>query len=933
MSKMDANSLHGPPDTNVAEWEKVSEEESIPMYEEEGVQGELGGFEGGSEFQNYEEEDTSLIGYGFEAPPALDPFAQTDASSDIFNRTLECPEDTPVPAEDDVPTSECVNTGAAATEDPMCADDAVMISAETAKQVENDYGGESASIPASDCETSAEAAVDDVAEVVEAAKNADGLTSDEVEDDEQAPPPPSVDYDEIHEGEVEKEDDAAAAVTAAERAAALRDMVGLDVTSQSSSAKSGRSRRNKNRKGSKGSNGSSESGDVLVVRASRKRSGTKKDRTSTPEVEVTDVAVSSAPAPVEEPAPTVGSAGDAGDEGTSASVEQEADNIDNGSDGATSPLGARLPVDVSSATLTENEAVMGGSSIEADMQSPNDALLLFRSNLSGIESVIGGSGRMQYTCVSASESFVAFGCNSGGTFIFSRAEVRFLQVLPAKAGSVSLVKFAPDEQLLATATVDGTVSIWKGPWGSTAKTATLLKSVVEHTGVSVTSLAWVPDSRSVYSGDANGLVVRTPVLKRPLVPAASKLFPSMKMLHKMVANVIPNSEVVHRCGSAVVQLDAGVSGTMLISSMRHALVADPGSRSIWYVGTKIRNGRYGACFGPGQKHPAVFSARPGSRIWVAKSRSGAVTATMSLKEHFDCSSSPIIDTKGASTSTPTSSQGPKSLAFKQLVVVRDRYLLSWSSEALYVVDPGKGRLLGWYTDVKNIVDVAVSNEDIYVLHTNEEERTSLQEAMAKDAEAVSPATIPPLRCHCKHLSLLSPGDVANAMALDGNVVDAANMILEYHSNAKTSAFLDNVQQADLTLVRQKLSEHLTAIDGENATDTTVKDMEEKLSDLAKSSAQLRMEEENRNVEDAERAFLARLNAQRDSETEILLDAESPVGSSEADEFTKALVDQAAPHHDVTPEKDSLASSTTNEATANGLRRALQPDPKMDVLVE
>lgn len=51
----------------------------------------------------------------------------------------------------------------------------------------------------------------------------------------------------------------------------------------------------------------------------------------------------------------------------------------------------------------------------------------------------------------------------------------------------------------------------------------------------------------------------------------------------------------------------------------------------------------------------------------------------------------------------------------------------------------------------------VSNEDIYVLHTNEEEIAALQEAMAKDAEAVSPATIPPLRCHCKHLSLLSPG--------------------------------------------------------------------------------------------------------------------------------------------------------------------------------
>lgn len=59
------------------------------------------------------------------------------------------------------------------------------------------------------------------------------------------------------------------------------------------------------------------------------------------------------------------------------------------------------------------------------------------------------------------------------------------------------------------------------------------------------------------------------------------------------------------------------------------------------------------------------------------------------------------------------------------------------------------------------------------------------------------------------------------MALDGNAVDAANMILEYHRNAKTSAFLDNVQQADLMLVRQKLSEYLSNVDTEGVADDTV----------------------------------------------------------------------------------------------------------------
>jgi hypothetical protein len=317
-----------------------------------------------------------------------------------------------------------------------------------------------------------------------------------------------------------------------------------------------------------------------------------------------------------------------------------------------------LPTDSAPTMVNESEVTHGQLAVEADIRSPNDVLLTYRARLSEVEEAVGWSPRLAYTAVATSEGYLAVGCATGGTFVFSRGDHKFQCALPGAANDrgVSRLAFAPDDHLLAVAAESGVISLWRGPWGTDAAhpmhQPVRLKQVVEHDGATITSMSWAANAKNIFVGDSKGLVTRTPVVKQPMVPSASKMFPRLRVLQKVVSNVVPQTDVVHRCGCAVVQVTAGSAGVVLISSLKQTIIADPSKRSLWVVGKKLRYGDYGACFGPGRHFPAVFAARPGSRIWIAKSRTGHVTATISVKAHFDSSSTPLLRTDGKSNDAP-----------------------------------------------------------------------------------------------------------------------------------------------------------------------------------------------------------------------------------------------------------------------------------------
>lgn len=156
--------------------------------------------------------------------------------------------------------------------------------------------------------------------------------------------------------------------------------------------------------------------------------------------------------------------------------------------------------------------------------------------------------------------------------------------------------------------------------------------------------------------------------------------------------------------------------------------------------------------------------------------------------------------------------------------------------------------------------MSVINDEIFVLHDGTEG--------TDDA--------PPTPPRCIHLALLSPGETAAAMTVAGNVQDGAAMVAEYYQNATPEKFLENVQEADLTLVQQQLSEE------KNASPELV----EKLFQLAARSADLRAEEASRVAADAEQQFMRNLNS-RETQS-LVVDATIDGSSSDEHEFAIAV---------------------------------------------
>ena len=97
----------------------------------------------------------------------------------------------------------------------------------------------------------------------------------------------------------------------------------------------------------------------------------------------------------------------------------------------------------------------------------------------------------------------------------------------------------------------------------------------------------------------------------------------------------------------------------MVSSQLRVLLLNltSGDGSAVQIGTKARQGAYGACFftslnvesiDPAKKREIkVFSSRPGRRVWVADPQSGAVSST--LKFSLTKNPTPFLQSTGCAT--------------------------------------------------------------------------------------------------------------------------------------------------------------------------------------------------------------------------------------------------------------------------------------------
>uniref|UniRef100_A0AAR2KNT4 HPS5-like beta-propeller domain-containing protein n=1 Tax=Pygocentrus nattereri TaxID=42514 RepID=A0AAR2KNT4_PYGNA len=230
-----------------------------------------------------------------------------------------------------------------------------------------------------------------------------------------------------------------------------------------------------------------------------------------------------------------------------------------------------------------------------------------------------------------------------------------------------------------------------------------------HRGQAITALCWDTAALRVFIGDMGGKV--------------SFLRAGSSKLGKGTAFVIFPVQTVTTVDSRVVQLGY-LEGRLLVSSLSRCYLCDTEREKFWRVGNKERDGEYGACFCPQQQQAGLrgvtgatshllFCARPGSRVWEANFN-GEVLSTHQFKQLLACPALPLISYKSEPQYNP-GQKSSQSLAFPRLLHFGDLNLLTWTDSAIYIFTPQSGQVLLW-TEVKDIVDIAVFRSELYCLH-------------------------------------------------------------------------------------------------------------------------------------------------------------------------------------------------------------------------
>lgn len=207
--------------------------------------------------------------------------------------------------------------------------------------------------------------------------------------------------------------------------------------------------------------------------------------------------------------------------------------------------------------------------------------------------------------------------------------------------------------------------------------------------------------------------------------------------------------------SSIVQLSF-LSPLLVVSTLARCYICHTGLEQYKQIGNKPRNGEFGACFYTrenailnaqreernindargafnlisdndsnilGENHSKIFCARPGSRLWEV-SADGIVVKTHQFKDALAIPPTAIF----RSNSTLESSQKegterewpPQSVNFSHLFVLARKYLFSYTTSGLYVIDPTNASMLLWSNEYANISMTAIVDDRIYLMTCDSE---------------------------------------------------------------------------------------------------------------------------------------------------------------------------------------------------------------------
>ncbi|CAB3997060.1 Hermansky-Pudlak syndrome 5 [Paramuricea clavata] len=346
---------------------------------------------------------------------------------------------------------------------------------------------------------------------------------------------------------------------------------------------------------------------------------------------------------------------------------------------------------------------MESVSLELVNNGKEPSFYLFKhKDINGLQLPLKGSSRVKYISFNVSINYIALGTNAGGIHIFRKSSLRHYRFLNAKVFpqpdssrivdvGVTNVLFSSQEKYLAAALSSGHVAIWELNFDK-REASQLVKKTDEHKGSTVTSICWNSSSTKLFIGDSKGCISALEV-------STGKI----RRVHTIIKE-----------GPAIVQLDFA-DEILLISNTKRCVYYDQSKDYLVQIGTKGRDGQYGACFlRRTNDQTVIYCARPGARLWEVDS-SGQVLSTQQYKKLLATTSSPIVGHVSGNEKDLVANCDTYN--FPKLLVLRDQYLMTWTRESIIVIDPILGNIVLWNNQLENIEDVCCNRQDMFVFQT------------------------------------------------------------------------------------------------------------------------------------------------------------------------------------------------------------------------
>ncbi|XP_066596992.1 uncharacterized protein pink [Prorops nasuta] len=356
---------------------------------------------------------------------------------------------------------------------------------------------------------------------------------------------------------------------------------------------------------------------------------------------------------------------------------------------------------------------------------------------------ISSSSRIKYLCFTASQNYIALGSTIGSVYLFKRKSCKFFKLLPLSEGAVLCTSISPNEKTIAIATNRGIVCLIQFKVA-----AKVIATSREHLGNRVTCLCWNNNNSELFVGDNIGRV--------------SVMVLSIFSVNGMFQTP---SCILMNLDSSIVQLCFN-SPLLLISTLTRCFISDTINEQYKQIGNKVRNGEFGACFfnyndnlNEHKEHTKqineastlkkglfnliqesntrlieeehckrIFCARPSSRIWEV-SVNGTVIKTHQFREALAIPPSPVFRAReykwfGKDQTLLTFHDfveqtnkifPTQSINLSYLDVIAERYIFSWTSFGLYIIDPISASIVLWNNEFSNISMACLVGNSIYLM--------------------------------------------------------------------------------------------------------------------------------------------------------------------------------------------------------------------------